>query len=229
MARGRAGPARIRTRRQPVRGWTASWRGHRARRRVFRGRAGGWRGHLRGTGSHARTHHHDLDRRRSQGVSHPPRSVAGEARRACPGGSGDRRARPVRGARARRVIRPSRCTCRRRRHLRRPALLASAARCPHQPSAGTRGAARPISATSARTRTSSRRGSPTRCAVPRSTGPACDSASGACAAAGRCRGARHSADAGSGLDTCRGRTWGRRIDACSGRGREPRAPAEPVR
>ena len=35
MARGRAGPARIRTRRQPVRRWTASWRGHRARRRVF--------------------------------------------------------------------------------------------------------------------------------------------------------------------------------------------------
>ncbi|MBM2822225.1 MAG: hypothetical protein HW413_971 [Thermoleophilia bacterium] len=162
MARGRPCSTRVLGLGQQVRGRAAPRRGHCARQRGRRACAREWGDQFRRTGSHQRPDRDDRHSRWSQGVPHPSRGTAREARRDRRGGRHDRRGWAVRRAGARRRVCPSRRSGRRWRHVRRPAVLASAARC-HHPSAGTRGAARTNSR--AHSGATTGRGSTARCAA----------------------------------------------------------------
>ncbi len=144
LARGRSRSSRVRSRRQPVRGWTAPRDRHRPRGRRRGPCACVRRGHLCGAGSDARTHGHHHDGRRPQGIAHPPRAASREARGARDRGGADRRPGTIRRAGALRPVRPPRDSRRGGGDVRGPTFAAPAAGCPI-PSAGTRGAARTCS------------------------------------------------------------------------------------
>ena len=144
MACGRSRSPRVLGLRRPLCRRAAPWRGHRAGRCACGAGSCERPGHLRRAGTHTRADGHHRNGWWPQGVPDASRAAAGEAWCSCRGGGSNRRARSIRRSRARCAIRPSRRARRRRRHVCRSAVLASAAGC-HQPSAGTRVAARPNS------------------------------------------------------------------------------------
>ncbi len=108
LAGRRRGPARLQRWSRSLCGRAASWSRRRARIRPRRARTRGRRRDLRRIRPDERSHDHDRDRRRPQGVAHPSRDAPRQAWRSRRRGRCDRRGRSLRHPRARRAVRPPR-------------------------------------------------------------------------------------------------------------------------
>ncbi len=122
LARRRRGPARLQRWSRSLCGRAASWSRRRTRIRPRRARTRGRRRDLRRIRPDQRSHDHDRDRRRPQGVAHPSRDAPRQAWRSGRRGRCDRRGWSLRRPRARRAVRPPRHPRGERRDLRRSTL-----------------------------------------------------------------------------------------------------------